>query len=174
MSETIPMIFLDWMLPEIALMSVELSEKTLSDENSKDFPCRVVINPKQQFEPVKISLKDCLACRSLLPQQVSDFIEFETYYISKLVMSLRVVTSKLVQKIVNIVRRVKTGKCEYQYVEIMACPAGCLNCVGQSQKALVNSLEATYMNYVVSFLALSCFLYLYTRCFARLCDYETS
>ncbi|KAF3495658.1 hypothetical protein DY000_02054031, partial [Brassica cretica] len=109
---------------------------------------KVVINPKQQFEPVKISLKDCLACRSLLPQQVSDFIEFETYYISKLVMSLRVVTSKLVQKIVNIVRRVKTGKCEYQYVEIMACPAGCLNCVGQSQKALVNSLEATYMNYV--------------------------
>ena len=37
MSETIPMISLDCMLPEIALMSVELSEKTLSDENSKDF-----------------------------------------------------------------------------------------------------------------------------------------
>ena len=37
MSETIPMISLDWMLPKIALMSVELSEKTLSDENSREF-----------------------------------------------------------------------------------------------------------------------------------------
>ncbi|CAN8274926.1 unnamed protein product [Cochlearia groenlandica] len=53
----------------------------------------------------------------------------------------------------NIVRRVKTHKCDYQYVEIMACPAGCLNGggqikpkTGQTQKELINSLETTYMN----------------------------
>lgn len=32
---TIPMIFFDWMLPEIALANVKLSERTLSVENSK-------------------------------------------------------------------------------------------------------------------------------------------
>ncbi|XP_010434828.1 PREDICTED: protein NAR1 [Camelina sativa] len=57
------------------------------------------------------------------------------------------------QNLQNIVRRVKTRKCDYHYVEIMACPAGCLNGggqikpkTGQSQKELINSLEATYMN----------------------------
>lgn len=35
MSETMPMISLDWALPWIALMSVELSEKTLSDLNPR-------------------------------------------------------------------------------------------------------------------------------------------
>ncbi|CAH2078885.1 unnamed protein product [Thlaspi arvense] len=57
------------------------------------------------------------------------------------------------QNLQNIVRRVKTHKCDYQYVEIMACPAGCLNGggqikpkIGQTQKQLIHSLEATYMN----------------------------
>ncbi|CAH8316963.1 unnamed protein product [Eruca vesicaria subsp. sativa] len=57
------------------------------------------------------------------------------------------------QNLQNIVRKLKTRKCEYQYVEIMACPAGCLNGggqikpkTGQTQKELINSLEATYMN----------------------------
>jgi len=90
------------------------------------------------------------------------------------------------QNLQNIVRRVKTRKCDYQYVEIMACPAGsssanpswktCLICwlinrspkcslstgclngggqikpkTGQSQKELIHSLEATYMNDTVSY-----------------------
>ncbi|VVA93429.1 unnamed protein product [Arabis nemorensis] len=57
------------------------------------------------------------------------------------------------QNLQNIVRRVKTRKCDYHYVEIMACPAGCLNGggqikpkTGQSQKELIHSLEATYMD----------------------------
>lgn len=57
------------------------------------------------------------------------------------------------QNLQNIVRKLKTRKCDYQYVEIMACPAGCLNGggqikpkTGQTPKELINSLEATYMN----------------------------
>ncbi|KFK26540.1 hypothetical protein AALP_AA8G262300 [Arabis alpina] len=53
----------------------------------------------------------------------------------------------------NIVRRVKMGKCDYHYVEIMACPTGCLNGAGQikpktgqSHKELIRSLEATHMD----------------------------
>lgn len=49
MSETIPKISLDWMLPEIALMSVELLEKTLCDENSRDFAMQSALH----FEPPK-------------------------------------------------------------------------------------------------------------------------
>ena len=37
MSETMPMISLDRLLPEITLMSVELSEKAFSDEYPRDF-----------------------------------------------------------------------------------------------------------------------------------------
>ena len=49
MSETVPMISLDWMLPKITLMSVEFSEKTLSDENLRDF----TMQSDLQFEPPK-------------------------------------------------------------------------------------------------------------------------
>lgn len=31
----------------------------------------------------------------------------------------------------NIIRRLKTNRCEYDYVELMACPSGCLNGGGQ-------------------------------------------
>ena len=31
------------------------------------------------------------------------------------------------QHIQNIIRKIKLGKCDYQYVELMACPSGCLN-----------------------------------------------
>ncbi|WZZ79196.1 hypothetical protein YC2023_099768 [Brassica napus] len=45
---------------------IGVSRRTRHSDAASD---AVVINPKQQLEPVKISLKDCLACRSLLPQQ---------------------------------------------------------------------------------------------------------
>ncbi|KAG2258249.1 hypothetical protein Bca52824_077543 [Brassica carinata] len=45
MSFTIPMISFDWMLPEIALMSVKLSERTLSVENSKILHLTRLIGP---------------------------------------------------------------------------------------------------------------------------------
>ncbi len=35
------------------------------------------------------------------------------------------------RNIQNIIRNIKRGKCEYEYVEIMACPGGCLNGGGQ-------------------------------------------
>ncbi|XBH89505.1 hypothetical protein VPH35_081386 [Triticum aestivum] len=51
----------------------------------------------------------------------------------------------------NIVRKVKMGKCEYQFIEVMACPSGCLNgggqikpAKGQSPKDLIQQLESVY------------------------------
>lgn len=35
------------------------------------------------------------------------------------------------RNIQNIVRKIKQGKCEWDYVELMACPSGCLNGGGQ-------------------------------------------
>ena len=35
------------------------------------------------------------------------------------------------RNIQNVIRNIKRGKCEYDYVEIMACPGGCLNGGGQ-------------------------------------------
>lgn len=35
------------------------------------------------------------------------------------------------QNIQNLIREIKTGKCRYSYIEIMACPMGCLNGGGQ-------------------------------------------
>ncbi|KAG9144816.1 hypothetical protein Leryth_022767 [Lithospermum erythrorhizon] len=56
----------------------------------------------------------------------------------------------------NVVRKIKTGKCEYQFLEIMACPSGCLNGggqlkpkPGQSGKDLLQLLESTYLENVL-------------------------
>ncbi|XP_030496336.2 protein NAR1 [Cannabis sativa] len=55
----------------------------------------------------------------------------------------------------NVVRKIKTGKCDYHFLEIMACPSGCLNGggqikpkPGQSGKDLIQSLETAYMENV--------------------------
>ena len=49
------------------------------------------------------------------------------------------------------VRRMKRRVCEYDYVEVMACPSGCLNGggqlkagEGQSQQQLLDQLDAIY------------------------------
>jgi len=51
----------------------------------------------------------------------------------------------------NIVRKIKMGKCEYHFIEVMACPSGCLNgggqikpVQGQSAKELIQQLESVY------------------------------
>ncbi|KAB1221710.1 Cytosolic Fe-S cluster assembly factor NARFL [Morella rubra] len=56
----------------------------------------------------------------------------------------------------NVVRRIKSGKCDYHFLEIMACPAGCLNGggqikpkPGQTPKELIQLLEAIYMENVL-------------------------
>lgn len=59
------------------------------------------------------------------------------------------------RNIQNLVRKMKAGKCEYQFVEVMACPSGCLNGggqikpkKGQSGKDLIQNLETIYLNEV--------------------------
>ena len=49
------------------------------------------------------------------------------------------------------VRKMKRKSCEYDYVEVMACPSGCLNGGGQlkagnrqSQQQLLDQLDAIY------------------------------
>ncbi|XP_073309376.1 protein NAR1-like isoform X1 [Primulina huaijiensis] len=56
----------------------------------------------------------------------------------------------------NIVTKIKNGKCEYHFLEIMACPSGCLNgggqikpIAGQSAKDLIPLLEAAYSESVL-------------------------
>ncbi|KAK4759709.1 hypothetical protein SAY87_022840 [Trapa incisa] len=51
----------------------------------------------------------------------------------------------------NIVRKIKSKKCDYDFVEVMACPSGCLNGggqikpePGQTGKDLIQSLNAVY------------------------------
>ena len=35
------------------------------------------------------------------------------------------------RNLTNITRRIKAGRCEYAFIEMMACPSGCLNGGGQ-------------------------------------------
>ncbi|KAG5242399.1 iron hydrogenase family protein [Salix suchowensis] len=60
------------------------------------------------------------------------------------------------QNLQNIVRKVKMGRCDYHFVEIMACPSGCLNGGGQikpkpqqSPRELLQSLETIYMENIL-------------------------
>ncbi|KAK3227984.1 hypothetical protein Dsin_007846 [Dipteronia sinensis] len=60
------------------------------------------------------------------------------------------------QNLQNIVRKVKMRKCDYHFVEVMACPSGCLNGggqikpkPGQSPKELIQLLETIYMDNVL-------------------------
>ncbi|XP_015577091.1 protein NAR1 [Ricinus communis] len=60
------------------------------------------------------------------------------------------------QNLQNIVRKIKMQKCDYHFVEVMACPSGCLNGggqikpkPGQSPKDLLQSLETIYMENVL-------------------------
>jgi iron only hydrogenase large subunit-like protein len=57
----------------------------------------------------------------------------------------------------NIASKIKNGKCEYQFVEVMACPSGCLNGggqikpkSGQSGDDLIQILETTYTETVLA------------------------
>lgn len=46
------------------------------------------------------------------------------------------------RNIQNIMRKIKTGKCEYVYVELMACPSGCVNGGGQIKLKEVNDTRS--------------------------------
>ncbi|XP_074320988.1 protein NAR1-like [Silene latifolia] len=56
----------------------------------------------------------------------------------------------------NVVRKIKNGNCDYHFLEIMACPSGCLNGggqikpkAGQSAKDLIQHLENVSMSNVI-------------------------
>lgn len=64
---------------------------------------------------------------------------------------LRVARAYGFRNIQNLIRQIKRKKCKYHYVELMACPSGCLNGGGQikaasisQQKQLVVDLDALY------------------------------
>jgi len=44
------------------------------------------------------------------------------------------------RNIQNIMRKIKQGKCDYDYVELMACPSGCTNGGGQIKLSQVNEM----------------------------------
>ena len=48
------------------------------------------------------------------------------------------------QHIQNIIRKLKTQRCDYEYVELMACPSGCINGGGQIKPAQMgeNGMDA--------------------------------
>ncbi|XP_024378244.1 protein NAR1 [Physcomitrium patens] len=57
------------------------------------------------------------------------------------------------RNIQNIVRQIKAGRCDYHFMEVMACPSGCLNGggqikpkKGQTAKELIQQLEGAYLN----------------------------
>jgi len=46
-------------------------------------------------------------------------------------LPLKFVAAYGFQHIQNIIRKLKTQRCDYEYVELMACPSGCINGGGQ-------------------------------------------
>ena len=43
------------------------------------------------------------------------------------------------RNIQNVMRKIKQGKCDYDFVELMACPSGCLNGGGQIKLKEINT-----------------------------------
>lgn len=54
------------------------------------------------------------------------------------------------RNIQNIVQKIKKKNCHYDYVEIMACPSGCLNGGGQLRDDSTNSLSKQVLQQVES------------------------
>ena len=50
-------------------------------------------------------------------------------------LPLKFVAAYGFQHIQNIIRKLKTQRCDYEYVELMACPSGCVNGGGQIKPA---------------------------------------
>lgn len=64
---------------------------------------------------------------------------------------LRFATAYGFRNIQNIVRAIKSNQCKYDFVEVMACPSGCLNGGGQLKaqppmtvKQALQAVESTY------------------------------
>ncbi|GJY27691.1 NAR1-like protein [Tanacetum coccineum] len=105
------------------------------------------------------------AAKTLFDQDIKGPLEFRTLRNSDFKEVTLEVEGKTVLKFAlcygfrnlqNVVRKIKDGKSDYHFLEIMACPSGCLNGggqlkpkPGQSGKDLVQALETTYMENVL-------------------------
>ena len=80
-----------------------------------------------------------------------DFTEVTVEHESKQVLNFAIANG--FRNIQNIVQKIKRNKCPYHYIEIMACPSGCLNGGAQIRpdssihtKEFINKLENLYKN----------------------------
>ena len=71
-----------------------------------------------------------------------DFVEFSLVDPESNNTLLRFATVNGFRNIQNVIRHLKQKKCPYDFVEVMACPSGCLN--GGSQIKTAESLSETY------------------------------
>lgn len=105
------------------------------------------------------------AAKTLFGKELSGPLEFKTIRNSDFQEVTLEVDGKTVlkfalcygfQNLQNIVRKVKMQRCDYHFVEVMACPSGCLNGggqikpkPGQSPKDLLQALAGVYMENVL-------------------------
>ncbi|GMH05240.1 hypothetical protein Nepgr_007080 [Nepenthes gracilis] len=105
------------------------------------------------------------AAQTLFGREIEERLEFKTIRNSDFREVCLEVDGKVVLKFAlcygfrnlqNIVRKIKIGKCDYHFLEVMACPSGCLNGGGQikpkprqSAKDLIQYLENIYMENVL-------------------------
>ncbi|CAM6127308.1 unnamed protein product [Calypogeia fissa] len=104
------------------------------------------------------------ASKTLFAKEITGQLEFKTLRNSDFMETTLENDGKVVlrfacaygfRNIQTLVRKIKIGKCDYDFVEIMACPSGCLNGggqikpkVGQSAKELIQTLESVYLQEV--------------------------
>uniref|UniRef100_A0A1D1Z6P2 Cytosolic Fe-S cluster assembly factor narfl n=1 Tax=Anthurium amnicola TaxID=1678845 RepID=A0A1D1Z6P2_9ARAE len=109
----------------------------------------------------------CHAAKILFGREIAGPLDFRILRNSDLQEVTLEVEGKIVLKFAlcygfrnlqNIVRKIKIGKCDCHFIEIMACPSGCLNGGGQIKpkrgqtvKELIQSLQGTYMEDVSIF-----------------------
>ncbi|XP_061339825.1 protein NAR1 isoform X2 [Gastrolobium bilobum] len=106
------------------------------------------------------------AAKTLFGRQIDDPLNFKNIKNSDFQEVTLEVEGKTVLKFAlcygfrnlqNVVRKLKTGKCDYHFLEIMACPSGCLNGggqikpnPGQSPRELSQLVESVYMENVTA------------------------
>ncbi|KAH9697974.1 protein NAR1 [Citrus sinensis] len=95
------------------------------------------------------------AAKTLFGKVIEGHLEFKTIRNSDFREVALEVEGKTLLKFA-LFRRVKMRKCDYHFVEVMACPSGCMNGggqvkpkPGQSPKELIKTLETIYLENVM-------------------------
>eukprot|EP01133_Synstelium_polycarpum_P009147 gene9147-10732_t len=144
-----------------ALPSSDLPDSPFTARNSEDVPTGVEGSTGGYFEYLFRAV-----ARSLFNVEVGE-IKYEVGRNSDFKEARLVVDGKDVlvfakaygfRNIQNVVRKIKSGKCNYHFVEVMACPSGCINGGGQikagtgslrDQKAHIQQAEDRYNEQVI-------------------------